>query len=425
MPGFQHPRFARLALGGFLILWLALLIGVTVLLAVGGRPTPQDLGQTLDGAWRFHAGDDLRWAAPGAKDDDWDRITLVSRPEVHDGDVGIPGYLDGWEARGHPKLEGYGWYRRQVTLPPRGDLVLVAPLAVDDGYEVYWNGRRVGGVGRLTGAPRVSASRPLLIRLPDAGGERTAVLAIRAYMQPGFGRDGKSGGLRTAPVLASRAEGEALYRAQWSRWIAGYVADAAEPLAMLALALLAVVLAPALARPTFARWAALALVASGGLRLGNPIAVWTDLDSVPGLVWRNGVVLAPLTLLFWTIAWNQWTDGRDRRPVSLAAVAAWAAMVLAALTKIHVLEDLGRSLFAALLAVIAIRIVRRRDQAPLALAAMVFVAVALFAAALSKFGVPGIWFPFGIGVSRSQYAYAVALPLVAYAIFAAKPTART
>jgi hypothetical protein len=35
-------------------------------------------------------------------------------------------------------------------------------------------------------------------------------------------------------------------------------------------------------------------------------------------------------------------------------------------------------------------------------------------------GVPGIWFPFNIGVSRSQYAYALALPVLAYVLAAAK-----
>jgi Ca2+/Na+ antiporter len=32
---------------------------------------------------------------------------------------------------------------------------------------------------------------------------------------------------------------------------------------------------------------------------------------------------------------------------------------------------------------------------------------------LDTIGVPGIWFPFGIGVSRTQYVYAIALPLLA------------
>jgi len=30
--------------------------------------------------------------------------------------------------------------------------------------------------------------------------------------------------------------------------------------------------------------------------------------------------------------------------------------------------------------------------------------------------VPGIWFPFNIGVSRTQYVYAIAVPLVAFLI---------
>ena len=35
---------------------------------------------------------------------------------------------------------------------------------------------------------------------------------------------------------------------------------------------------------------------------------------------------------------------------------------------------------------------------------------------LDPIGVPGIWFPFGIGVSRTQYIYAIAVPLLALLI---------
>jgi hypothetical protein len=35
---------------------------------------------------------------------------------------------------------------------------------------------------------------------------------------------------------------------------------------------------------------------------------------------------------------------------------------------------------------------------------------------LDTIGVPGIWFPFGIGVSRTQYVYAIAIPLLAFVI---------
>jgi hypothetical protein len=77
-----------------------------------------------------------------------DRIDLVSLPGNRDLDVG-PGYLAGWRARGHPDLEGYGWYRRRVALPPQGNFILLGQTMVDDGYEMFWNGRRIGGVGKL------------------------------------------------------------------------------------------------------------------------------------------------------------------------------------------------------------------------------------------------------------------------------------
>jgi len=48
----------------------------------------------------------------------------------------------------------------------------------------------------------------------------------------------------------------------------------------------------------------------------------------------------------------------------------------------------------------------RRDHANwIALCAVVLGAIGLFASELSRLGVPGIWFPFGVGVSRTEYTY--------------------
>jgi hypothetical protein len=41
---------------------------------------------------------------------------------------------------------------------------------------------------------------------------------------------------------------------------------------------------------------------------------------------------------------------------------------------------------------------------------------------LDPLGVPGIWFPFGIGVSRTQYIYAIAVPLLALLIVLTLPS---
>jgi hypothetical protein len=200
-----------------------MLLSVVAMLAIGGRPDPVGAARVLDGSWRFHPGDDPSWADPRADDRNWDRIDLVSLPSNHDFDVGLPGYLAGWHARGHPDLEGYGWYRRRVALPAQGDLTLLGPTMVDDGYEMFWNGKPIGGIGRLGRDPKVVGARPFLVKLPPSTGKHSALLAIRTFMQPGLGRDNQSGGLRSAPTLAAAPFGETLHRAQWLRTIAGYI----------------------------------------------------------------------------------------------------------------------------------------------------------------------------------------------------------
>jgi hypothetical protein len=53
----------------------------------------------------------------------------------------------------------------------------------------------------------------------------------------------------------------------------------------------------------------------------------------------------------------------------------------------------------------------------LALITLASMMAALFGGELlDPLGVPGIWFPFGIGVSRTQYVYAIAIPLFAVLI---------
>jgi hypothetical protein len=53
----------------------------------------------------------------------------------------------------------------------------------------------------------------------------------------------------------------------------------------------------------------------------------------------------------------------------------------------------------------------------LALVTLALIVTAFFGGELlDPVGVPGIWFPFGIGVSRTQYVYAIAIPLLAFLI---------
>ena len=76
--------------------------------------------------------------------------------------------------------------------------------------------------------------------------------------------------------------------------------------------------------------------------------------------------------------------------------------------------------------VIGARIIRSGPMRILALVTLASIAAAYFGGELlDPLGVPGIWFPFGIGVSRTQYVYAIAIPILAFLIVRTLPSKRT
>jgi hypothetical protein len=81
----------------------------------------------LNGPWRFHTGDDLRWANPDFDDAGWETVDLTPAPGAKDNDVGLAGYVSGWHSRGHKDYTGYAWYRLRVTATaPRSETLTVA-----------------------------------------------------------------------------------------------------------------------------------------------------------------------------------------------------------------------------------------------------------------------------------------------------------
>jgi hypothetical protein len=123
---------------------------------------------TVEGNWRFHTSDDLSWADPKLDDSQWETITA-----------------DGtWGSQTHPGHTGFAWYRRAVEIDGvHGQLSLLVP-AVADAYEVYWNGEKLGGDGRLP--PHVdwkAFPRTNLFQLPkaDATGTLKGELTLRVW----------------------------------------------------------------------------------------------------------------------------------------------------------------------------------------------------------------------------------------------------
>jgi len=401
------------------IVSLIALGSVIAVLAIGGRPDPSALraaAPLLDGAWRFHTGDDPRWADADADDSGWEVMDLTAPASSRDDDVGLPNYIAGWTAHGHPGYQGYAWYRRSVTVPAGNRAWdILGPPAVDDGYELYWNGARLGGLGRLGESPRVVGRRPTIFALPADAAGTEGVLAIRVFLQPGIHTGADVGGMHVAPSLAPRPESQALYRAQWWRTIAGYIVELVEPLVMFALVGLALAVRRRSSHPSFIAFVCIALVLSAVKRLDNAIVSWTDLLSLPTYLWLTRIVWTPLSLAAWALAWNRWCP-RASRVIDGATLVLALLGVAGGAMRATELTRISRLGLLALFVLIAARMVRGSEMRIMAVAIMALIVVSQFTGELRALGMPDIWFPFGIGVTLVQYIYAIAIPLLAFLI---------
>jgi hypothetical protein len=204
---------------------------------------------------------------------------------------------------------------------------------------------------------------------------------------------------------------------QWQRTIAGYILEVIEPLAMFAVIGLAVGCWSRSSHKGFLILASIALAIMAARRLNNAIVAWTDHMDLNTYAWLASVMWVP-AVAAWTLAWNRWCP-RPWRSIDVAAVVLAVAEIVGALWHLPNVTRGSRLGSIALLVVIGARIVIDRSEPVriLALATLASIMAAFFGGELlDPLGVPGIWFPFNIGVSRTQYIYAIAIPLVAFLI---------
>jgi hypothetical protein len=202
-------------------------------------------------------------------------------------------------------------------------------------------------------------------------------------------------------------------------------------IACVLIALMAWSLAPFDRADAAYRWLIAAILLTGAARANQPLWAWTHLESLHTFDLIRNVTLTPLMLGAWMMAWRAWF--RLGRPAWLAAcTAALTALYIGAqllyrpwysarlpppaAAGLHLLVVWVRLLFVALLALIAWLGIRRRGtEGWLALPAVLLSAAVVFPLELSALHVPGIWFPFGTGLSRTEVAI-VALDAVLFAM---------
>jgi hypothetical protein len=118
----------------------------------------------------------------------------------------------------------------------------------------------------------------------------------------------------------------------------------------------------------------------------------------------------------WLLAWNRWRLSPSRM-IDVAALGLAVAGTIGAAIHSDSVTSGSRLASIALFVVIGVRIARSGSARILALVTLASIMAAIFGGELlDPLRVPGIWFPFGIGVSRTQYVYAIALPLLAILI---------
>jgi hypothetical protein len=181
---------------------------------------------------------------------------------------------------------------------------------------------------------------------------------------------------------------------------------------MLALIGLALVFGWRSSRKGFLVFACIALALTAARRLNNAIVSWTDLQDLVTYAWLASVMWVP-TMTAWVLAWNRWCLP-PWRSIDLLAVALGIAGLVGALTDAPTWTTVSRLGSIALFVVIVARIIRGGTRRILALVTLASILASLFGPELlDPLGVPGIWFPFNIGVARTQYIYAVCVPLLA------------
>jgi len=387
----------------------------------------------LNGPWKFHTGDDMRWADQGFDDADWEKTDLTPTPGAHDGDVGLSGYVKGWTAKGHLGYSGYAWYRIHIDIAGEKimNLEMVGPPDVDDAYQVFANGVLLGSDGDFSGkTPIVYSIQPRIFSLSGAGfapkdGKDSLVIAFRVWVDASTvkGSPDDAGGIHIAPAIGEKSGIEARYHAQWLQSFWGYIVDAAEPLLFILLAILTYNVTLFGSSTIASRWFVLALLLTAFVRANQVLFYWTQYESNHTYDVIREVLLIPLCLWAWLMTFRFWFGIENR--------LTWVPKVITSLTRLYILFRLFSlpwflpgtfqplnadfdnacswlriSFLAILIVLVFMGYKQRRNQLWLVMPAVILLAIGLFAQELSIIHIPGIWFPYGIGVSRTQYAYA-------------------
>lgn len=388
----------------------------------------------LNGPWKFIEGDNMQYAESSYDDSQWESMDLAAPLGVHDDDVGLSGFIPGWTSKGHANYSGYAWYRMKVSVDSLtgSDLALVAPPAVDDAYQLFVNGAFIGGIGDFSGTvPIIYSIQPRMYRLPeDIKTENDLTVAFRVWMSSASLSDG-AGGIRIAPTLGEKHHAEKKYRFQWEQTIKGYIVEVVWPVVFVLMAVTMFLLRDGNSLQT-CKWFVTALILLGLMRLNQAVYFWFHVENSHQAFIVGSVILRPLVLGSWLMAWREWFGLREPKWLPKAITVLVILLVGTQLSGISWIPNIIHNylpaiadcirwmLLVLLLFIIYLGLRKQPKKDLLEPVAALLMLIALFPKQISDLNIiPGIWFPYGVGVSRAQFFY-VAFVFVMYVVLIRK-----
>jgi hypothetical protein len=166
-------------------------------------------------------------------------------------------------------------------------------------------------------------------------------------------------------------------------------------------------------------WFIIALVLVGLMRLNQAVYFWFQIESGQQASFVGTVILRPLVLGSWLMAWREWFDLRKPKwlpkIITLFTLLFMASQLLSlpsvsnsSHTHFQTISGYLRLLLLAVMLFTLYQGVHKQGTKDLLVyLALLLVTIAMYPQEVSALHViPGIWFPYGVGVSRGQFFYA-------------------
>jgi Stage II sporulation protein E (SpoIIE) len=127
----------------------------------------------LHGLWRFHTGDDPRWAQAGFDDSGWP-LLRSDQP---------------WSSQGYRNYTGVAWYRFEVKTAAGHSQLAVAIPEMNDAWQLFADGKQLGQLGGLPPHPYVAGGFSwVTMEIPESmTAHSPIVFALRVWHWPYFG----------------------------------------------------------------------------------------------------------------------------------------------------------------------------------------------------------------------------------------------